>query len=83
MIVPQRCALAQIAAGTGPDIGLIAESFMPQCISTGIALDITDYMDRINLDDYFSATFYNAAYQDGIEDWIIAERLTYENEFDR
>lgn len=55
----------QIAAGTGPDIGLIAESFMPQCIDAGIALDITQYMDRINLDEYFSATFYNAAYQDG------------------
>ncbi len=53
----------QIAAGTGPDIGLIAESFMPLCIDKGIALDITQYMDRINMDDYFAATFQNAAYQ--------------------
>lgn len=55
----------QIAAGTGPDIGLIAESYMPQAIDKGIALDITEYMDRINMDEYFDATFYNAAYQDG------------------
>lgn len=55
----------QIAAGTGPDIGLIAESYMPQAIEKGIALEITQYMDRINMDDYFEATFYNAAHQDG------------------
>lgn len=55
----------QIAGGTGPDIGLIAESYMPQAIEKGIALEITQYMDRINMDDYFEATFYNAAHQDG------------------
>ena len=30
-----------------------------------------------------SPAYINNAYQDGIEDWIIAARLTYENEFDR
>lgn len=30
-----------------------------------------------------SSAYINAAYQDGIEDWIITARLTYENEFDR
>lgn len=30
-----------------------------------------------------SPAYLNAAYQDGIEDWIIAARLIYENEFDR
>lgn len=30
-----------------------------------------------------SSAYLNAAYQDGIEDWTIAARLTYENEFDR
>lgn len=30
-----------------------------------------------------SPAYINAAYQDGIEDWIIAARLNYENEFDR
>ena len=30
-----------------------------------------------------SAAFLNAAYQDGIEDWMISARLTYNNEFDR
>lgn len=30
-----------------------------------------------------SPAYLNAAYQDGIEDWIIAVRLIYENEFDR
>lgn len=55
----------QIAGGTGPDIGLIAESFMPMAIKQGVALDISEYMDRINMEEYFEATFYNAAYQDG------------------
>jgi hypothetical protein len=30
-----------------------------------------------------SPAYLNSAYQDGIEDWIVALRLTYENEFDR
>lgn len=30
-----------------------------------------------------SPCYLNAAYQDGVEDWLIAMRLTYENEFDR
>lgn len=30
-----------------------------------------------------SPAYLNAAYQDGIEDWIIAAKLIYENEFDR
>lgn len=30
-----------------------------------------------------SPAYINAAYQDGIEDWMIAARLSYENEFDR
>ena len=30
-----------------------------------------------------SPAYINAAYQDGIEDWILAARLKYENEFDR
>lgn len=30
-----------------------------------------------------SPAYINAAYQDGIEDWIISVRLNYENEFDR
>lgn len=30
-----------------------------------------------------SPAYINAAYQDGIEDWIITLRLTYENEFNR
>lgn len=30
-----------------------------------------------------SPAYINAAYQDGIEDWTIAARLIYDNEFDR
>lgn len=30
-----------------------------------------------------SPAYINAAYQDGIEDWIITARLNYENEFDK
>ena len=33
--------------------------------------------------DRTSSAYINAAYQDGLEDWIITIRLNYENEFDR
>ena len=33
--------------------------------------------------DRTSSAYINAAYQDGIEDWIITARLNYENEFDK
>lgn len=30
-----------------------------------------------------SAAYINAAYQDGVEDWMITARLNYENEYDK
>ncbi|MGE5614040.1 MAG: ABC transporter substrate-binding protein [Bacillota bacterium] len=57
--------ITQIAAGTGPDIGRIAESFMPQIINRGQAVDLTDYLKELNMADYFEATFKNSGFKDG------------------
>ena len=55
----------QIGTGRGPDIGEIAESYMPQCIMNGMALEITDLVDRdLNMDDYYELAF-NGAMRDG------------------
>lgn len=57
-------AVSQIAAGQPIDIGRLAESHMPTAIRDGVALDITDRLDDLNMDDYFQAAFFSAAYQD-------------------
>jgi len=57
--------VAQIAARRAPDIGRIAESFMPVVIENGHALDLTDYMSEIDMSQYFEAPFYASAHQDG------------------
>ncbi len=56
---------AQIAAGKSPDLGRIAESFMPQIIKKDQALDITEMMKSLDMSKYFENTFKNAGYQDG------------------
>ncbi|GLX71484.1 ABC transporter substrate-binding protein [Paenibacillus glycanilyticus] len=56
---------AQIAAGKAPDLGRIAESFMPQIIKKDQALDITDMMASLDSSKYFENTFKNAGFQDG------------------
>jgi multiple sugar transport system substrate-binding protein len=57
-------AVSQIAAGQPIDIGRLAESHMPTAIRDGVAMDITDRLDDLNMDDYFQAAFFSAAYQD-------------------
>ncbi|GBF76378.1 sugar ABC transporter substrate-binding protein [Paenibacillus sp. 598K] len=56
---------AQIAGGRSPDLGRIAESFMPQIIKKDQALDITDMVDSLDKSQYFEASFQNSGYQDG------------------
>lgn len=55
---------AQIAAGNSPDLGRIAESFMPQIIKKGQAVDLTDYMKELDTSKYFESTFKSAGFQD-------------------
>jgi len=56
----------QIAAKKGPDIGVIAESFVPQVITKGMAIDITQFVEAgLDKSKYFDATFQGSAYRDG------------------
>ena len=54
-----------------------------------IAHQLTDYPELssgnrvIKSINRSTPAYINAAYQDGIEDWMISIRLTYENEFNR
>jgi len=56
---------AQIAAGNSPDLGRIAESFMPQIIKKDQALDITEQLEGMDKSKYFESTFKSAGFQDG------------------
>jgi len=38
--------VSQMAAGNSPDIGRIAESYMPTLISKGQVVDLTDYIKK-------------------------------------
>jgi ABC-type glycerol-3-phosphate transport system substrate-binding protein len=75
-IVPQNTAspdwptyyqkvTAQMAAGNPPDIGRIAESFMPTVIDNNQVLDLTPYMNELDMAQYYGETFKNAGYRDG------------------
>jgi ABC-type glycerol-3-phosphate transport system substrate-binding protein len=57
--------LAQLAAGRAPDILNIAESEMPDIITKGQALEITDYVNQLDKSKYFESTFQSAGAQDG------------------
>ncbi len=56
---------------------------------SGTEYQLTEYPELssgnriITLISRSSPAYLNAAYQGGIEDWVISLRLTYENEFDR
>jgi len=56
--------VTQMAAGKGPDIGRIAESHLPQLISNEHVVDITKYLDSLDMSLYFEASFNNSAYSD-------------------
>jgi ABC-type glycerol-3-phosphate transport system substrate-binding protein len=56
---------AQMAAGNVPDIGRIAESFMPTLIEKGQVVDLSGYMPELDMSQYYEETFKNAGYRDG------------------
>jgi len=56
---------AQIAGGNIPDIGRIAESLMPQVISKNQVVELTPYINEIDMSEFFEETFNNAGKQDG------------------
>jgi len=56
---------AQIAGGNIPDIGRIAESLMPQVISKNQVVELTPYINEIDMSQFFEETFNNAGNQNG------------------
>lgn len=57
---------AEMAAGKAPDLGRVAESFMPTLIDRGQVADLTDYINNeLDQSQYFMKTFENAAFVDG------------------
>lgn len=58
--------ITQMAGGSAPDIGRIAESYMPMLINKGQVVDLTDYMaEDFDMSRYYEKTFENSAYVDG------------------
>lgn len=58
--------VSQMAAGNSPDIGRIAESYMPTLISKGQVVDLTEYIENdFDMSQYYEKTFENSAYVDG------------------
>ena len=57
---------AEMAAGRAPDIGRVAESFMPTLIDRGQIVDMTDFVNtELDQNQYYMKTFENAGYVDG------------------
>jgi len=56
---------AQIAGGNIPDIGRIAESLMPQVISKNQVVELTPFLNEIDMSQFFEETLNNAGKQDG------------------
>lgn len=55
-----------MAGGSAPDIGRIAESYMPMLINKGQVADLTDYMaEDFDMSRYYEKTFENSAFVDG------------------
>lgn len=58
--------VARMAGGNSPDIGRIAESYMPTLINDGQVADLTDYIKNdFDMSQYYEKTFENSAYVDG------------------
>lgn len=58
--------VSQMAAGNSPDIGRIAESYMPTLISKGQVVALTEYIKNdFDMSQYYEKTFENSAYVDG------------------
>ena len=57
---------AEMAAGNAPDLGRVAESFMPTLIDRGQVIDLTEHVQKdLDQSQYFMKTFENAAFVDG------------------
>jgi multiple sugar transport system substrate-binding protein len=56
---------AQMAAGKSPDIGRIAESFMPTLIDKNQVVDLSSYLGQLDMSQYYENTFKNAGFRDG------------------
>ena len=55
--------ITQMAGGSAPDIGRIAESYMPMLINKGQVVDLTDYMaNDFDMSQYYEKTFENSAF---------------------
>ena len=55
--------ITQMAGGSAPDIGRIAESYMPMLINKGQVADLTDYMaEDFDMSRYYEKTFENSAF---------------------
>lgn len=57
--------VTQMAAGKGPDIGRIAESQMPHLIANEHVVELTEYLESLDMSLYFDATFRNSGFSDG------------------
>jgi len=58
--------ITQMAGGQSPDLGRIAESFMPTLIDKEQVVDLTSYLSNdFEMSQYYESTFRNAAYQNG------------------
>lgn len=58
--------ITQMAGGSAPDIGRIAESYMPMLIDKEQVVDLTDYINNdFDMGLYYEKTFENSAYRDG------------------
>ena len=57
---------SQMAADNSPDIGRIAESYMPTLIAKNQVVDLTSYIENdFDMSQYYEKTFENSAYVDG------------------
>lgn len=69
--------ITQMAGGSAPDIGRIAESYMPMLINKGQVADLTDYMaEDFDMSRYYEKTFENSAFVDG-RYWGLPSGLNY------
>lgn len=58
--------VSRMAGGNSPDIGRIAESYMPTLIEDGQVVDLTEYIKNdFDMSQYYEKTFENSAYVDG------------------
>jgi len=57
--------VTQMAAGSPPDIIRVAESLFPRMIERNQLVDLTPYIDELDMTKYASSPFKNAGFKDG------------------